>query len=53
MTSANDVITAYWAATEARDLAAFGALVAHDVVYRGPQAREQVRGREASATARC
>jgi hypothetical protein len=36
-----------WAAAEARDWDAFGALLADDVIYRGPQAREQVRGRDA------
>jgi len=45
-TSAHDVVAAYWAAAEARDWAAFGALLADDVVYRGPQTREQVRGRD-------
>ena len=47
MTKAHEVVAAYWAAAEARDWAAFGALLADDVVYRGPQAREQVRGRQA------
>jgi ketosteroid isomerase-like protein len=47
MTKAHEVVAAYWAAAEARDWDAFGALVADDVVYRGPQTREQVRGREA------
>jgi hypothetical protein len=47
MTSAHEVVAAYWAAAEARDWAAFGALVADDVLYRAPQTREQVRGREA------
>ena len=47
MTSAHEVVAAYWAAAEARDWDAFGALLADDVTYRGPQAREQVRGREA------
>jgi ketosteroid isomerase-like protein len=46
-TSAHEVVAAYWAAAEARDWEAFGALVADDVVYRGPQTREQVRGRDA------
>src|SRR4249920_4039 len=44
--SAHEVVAAYWAAAEARDWAAFGALLADDVVYRGPQTREQVRGRD-------
>jgi hypothetical protein len=47
MMSAHEVVAAYWAAAEARDWDAFGALCADDVVYRGPQTREQVRGREA------
>ena len=47
MTKAHEVVAAYWAAAEARDWDAFGALLADDVVYRGPQTKEQVRGREA------
>ena len=47
MTNAHEVVAAYWAAAEARDWTAFGALVADDVMYRGPQTREQVRGRDA------
>jgi ketosteroid isomerase-like protein len=47
MTSAHEVVAAYWAAAEARDWDAFGALLTDDVVYRGPQTREQVRGRGA------
>jgi hypothetical protein len=47
ITDAHEVVAAYWAAAQARDWAAFGALLADDVLYRGPQAREQVRGREA------
>src|SRR5260370_35757248 len=47
MTNAHDVIAAYWAAAEARDWNAFGALLADNVLYRGPQTREQVRRREA------
>jgi hypothetical protein len=47
MTKAHDVVAAYWAAAEARDWDAFALLLADDVVYRGPQTREQVRGREA------
>ena len=47
MTDAHDVVAAYWAAAEARDWEAFGALLAEDVIYRGPQTREQVRGRDA------
>jgi ketosteroid isomerase-like protein len=47
MTGAHEVVAAYWAAAQARDWDAFGALLAEDVIYRGPQTREQVRGREA------
>ena len=47
MDSAHEVIAAYWAAAEARDWDAFSALVADDVIYRGPQTREQVHGRDA------
>jgi FHA domain/SnoaL-like domain len=45
VTSAHEVVAAYWASAEARDWDAFGALLADDVIYRGPQTREQVRGR--------
>lgn len=47
MDDAHDVVAAYWAAAEARDWAAFGDLLAEDVVYEGPQTRERVRGRDA------
>jgi pSer/pThr/pTyr-binding forkhead associated (FHA) protein len=47
ITSAHEVVAAYWAAAQARDWEAFGALLADDVIYRGPQTREQVRGRDA------
>jgi hypothetical protein len=47
MTNAHETVAAYWAAAQARDWNAFGALLADDVIYRGPQAREQVRGRDA------
>lgn len=43
MMSAHDVVAEYWAAAEARDWDRFGALLADDVLYRGPQARELVR----------
>jgi ketosteroid isomerase-like protein len=43
---AHEVVAAYWVAAEARDWEAFGALLADDVIYRGPQTREQVRGRD-------
>jgi hypothetical protein len=47
VTGAHEVVAAYWAAAEARDWNAFGALLTDDVIYRGPQTREQVRGRDA------
>ena len=47
MRSAHEVVAAYWATAEARDWEAFAALLADDVLYRGPQTREQVRGRGA------
>lgn len=40
------VITAYWAAANARDWDAFAALLADDVVYELPQTRERIRGRD-------
>jgi ketosteroid isomerase-like protein len=46
-TPAEQVVADYWAAAEARDWAAFGALLAEDVVYEAPQTRERVSGREA------
>jgi predicted ester cyclase len=46
ITNAHEVVAAYWAAAEARDWNAFGALLADDVIYRGPQTREQVRSRD-------
>jgi SnoaL-like domain len=47
MDDAHGVVAAYWAAAEARDWTAFGALLAEDIVYEGPQTRELVRGRDA------
>jgi SnoaL-like domain len=47
MRTAHETIVAFWAAAEARDWAAFGALLAPDVSYEVPQTRERVRGREA------
>lgn len=47
MTAAHEIVARYWEAANARDWDACGELVADDVVYRGPQAREEVRGREA------
>ena len=37
----------YWACAEARDWAGFAATLSPDVVYRCPQTREVVRGRDA------
>lgn len=39
------VIADYWAAADARDWAAFGSLLADDLVYEVPQTRERIRGR--------
>jgi hypothetical protein len=47
MRTAHDVVAACSAAAEARNWQALGDLAAADVLYRGPQAREQVRGRQA------
>jgi ketosteroid isomerase-like protein len=47
MLAGMDLIREYWAACDARDWAAFGALLAPDVVYELPQTRERVRGRAA------
>jgi hypothetical protein len=44
---AGRVVADYWAAAEARDWDAFGALLAQDVVYEVPQTRERVSGRDA------
>jgi ketosteroid isomerase-like protein len=41
-----ELIRSYWQACDIRDWAAFGALVTDDVVYRIPQTREVVRGKE-------
>lgn len=43
---AKEPIAAYWAACNARDWGALGALVADDVVYDLPQSRERIEGRE-------
>lgn len=45
MRDAHEVVTAYWAAANARDWGAFGDLLSDDVVYEGPQTRERVHGR--------
>ena len=45
MSSADQAVTAYWAAVEARDWETLAGLVAGDVFYEVPQTRERVRGR--------
>lgn len=47
MSDAHQVVSAYWAAAQARDWRAFGELVADEVFYECPQSRERVRGRDA------
>jgi ketosteroid isomerase-like protein len=47
MGDASEVVSNYWSAAEARDWAAFGDLLAENVVYELPQTRERVRGRAA------
>lgn len=42
----NALIREYWRACEDRDWEAFGQVVAPDIVYRVPQTREMVRGRD-------
>ena len=37
VTNAHEVVAAYWAAAEARDWDAFGALLADDVIYAAPR----------------
>jgi len=44
---AADIVHRYWAAANARDWDAFGALLAPDMVYEIPQTRERVQGRAA------
>jgi ketosteroid isomerase-like protein len=47
MTSSRALVSAYWAAAEARDWAAFGLLLTDDVVYEAPMSHERVSGRAA------
>ncbi len=42
-----ETVESYWACAEARDWAGFAATLSPDVVYRCPQTREVVRGRDA------
>ena len=45
METTTKIVSRYWATAEARDWAAFGALLAQDVVCELPQTRERVEGR--------
>jgi hypothetical protein len=47
MTSPRELVSAYWAAAEARDWEAFGRLLAEDVVYDAPMSHERVSGKAA------
>jgi SnoaL-like domain len=47
VTSTRALISAYWAAAEARDWDAFGRLLADDVLYEAPMSRERVSGKAA------
>ena len=47
MTSSQALVSAYWAAAEARDWDAFGRLLAEDVVYEAPMSHERVSGKAA------
>jgi hypothetical protein len=47
MTSPQALVSAYWAAAEARDWEAFGRLLAGDVLYEAPMSRERVSGKAA------
>jgi hypothetical protein len=47
MTSSRALVSAYWAAAEARDWEAFGRLLADDVVYEAPMSHERVSGKAA------
>jgi SnoaL-like domain len=47
VTSTGAVVSAYWAAAEARDWEAFGRLLADDVRYEAPMSRERVSGKAA------
>jgi hypothetical protein len=44
VSSASDVVNAYWIAANDRDWDAFALLLDEDVIYEGPQTRERVRG---------
>jgi predicted ester cyclase len=47
MTTTRALVSAYWAAAEARDWDAFGRLLADDVVYEAPMSHERVSGKDA------
>jgi hypothetical protein len=47
VTSTRALVSAYWAAAEARNWEAFGRLLADDVRYEAPMSRERVSGKAA------
>jgi SnoaL-like domain len=47
MTTSRALVSAYWAAAEARDWDGFGRLLADDVVYEAPMSHERVSGKAA------
>jgi len=47
MTSTRALVSAYWAAAEARNWEAFGRLLSDDVVYEAPMSHERVSGQAA------
>jgi SnoaL-like domain len=47
MTSPRALVSAYWAAAEARNWEAFGRLLSDDVVYEAPMSHERVSGNAA------
>jgi len=47
MTSGQALVSAYWAAAEARSWEAFGRLLAEDVLYEAPMSHERVSGKAA------
>jgi len=47
LTDTRSLVARFWATANARDWPAFAALLHPDLLYRVPQTRERVRGREA------
>jgi hypothetical protein len=47
MTPGQELISAFWAAADARDWAVFSELLDDDVIYEAPQSGERVSGKEA------